>query len=478
MNVRACRVLVASSALLMLASACSSSSGSKAGLGDAQDPLPHTGDDAGTKTAAPGVTPSEDGASPTQPGTSLDSGVYMIDGGVCGHGKAAAEAIKTTCASGDGIMKGATAINNDGNYQPALGDVDGDGNIDIVLGGAEGAGIEVLFGKGDGTFGAPVPVSSGNDIQDVWSGPVVTGDFNGDGLLDLATVGQDGTLAIWINNGGRTFGSPPNMAATSAVNGIAAVKLIAVDLNGDGQADIVAISGGSDPPQVLLSNCGTFGGPAPVNLPASANGAADALLVDVNGDGKLDLITQSPSSSASSTVTSIMFGNGDGTFAASSQSIPGDGVWLAIGDINGDGQLDIVTYSPNGGPSNAGDIGVLLGTGGGKFGQETTTFPLTGIGGGDGTSPSFVLADVNNDGHLDVVAVTEVIGGSAVLAVMQGDGHGTFAAPNEHATTLGVGGLGYAEWLLSADFNKDGLPDFLMTTFSAPSHSVTLSGCN
>jgi hypothetical protein len=132
-------------------------------------------------------------------------------------------------------------------------------------------------------------------------------------------------------------------------------------------------------------------------------------VADVNGDGRLDVVTANPGSSD----VSVLLGNGDGTFQTPQRFAVGGGpVSVAVADVNGDGRLDLVTANAYG-TNGAGDVSVLLGAGDGTF-QAEQRF-------GAGFNPSSVaVADVNGDGRLDLVTddVSVLLQQSACAAVM------------------------------------------------------------
>src|SRR5262249_45616541 len=143
------------------------------------------------------------------------------------------------------------------------------------------------------------------------SGPFTTavGDVNGDGKLDVVTANfNSGTMSVLIGNGNGTFNTGFVMTFTMGTNpwGIALA-----DLNRDGKLDAIAPNQGSNNISVRLGNGdGTFGNVT--NFSTGGNGPRTVALGDVNGDGKLDLVVPN----ISSTNVGVLVGNGDGTFAA------------------------------------------------------------------------------------------------------------------------------------------------------------------
>ena len=171
---------------------------------------------------------------------------------------------------------------------------------------------------------------------------------------------------------------------------------------------------------------------------------------DVNGDGKLDMVT---ANNAANNV-SVLLGNGDGTFGTKTDFTTSTGtVFVTLGDVNGDGKVDIVTAN-----RNANTVSVLLGNGNGTFGPRTDF--STGV-----ISNSLTLGDVNGDNKLDIV-VSHLL--SSQVGVFLGNGNGTFGPKNVFVTgksptsvTLG-------------DVNSDGKQDLLTANAGSSSVSVLL----
>lgn len=254
--------------------------------------------------------------------------------------------VSVALGNGDGTF--ATQVSySDGGITTAgkiqLGDINGDGNIDVIAGGL--GFVSVMLGAGNGSF---------NQVQTfatATTGGASVGlalaDIDGDGAEDILSVGRNGVansfLSILRGNGDGTF-----QAATSIDTGIGyANSEIAVrDINGDGVVD-VAVGAGWDVSILLNNGNGTFGTPSTFQQLGGSDIIGDIQLADINGDGIDDLIATSRH--VISVVAGIRIGNGDGTFQEVT-SHTGLGVssgtdTLAVGDVNNDGVLDILTSS-------------------------------------------------------------------------------------------------------------------------------------
>lgn len=210
----------------------------------------------------------------------------------------------------------------------ATGDFNRDGKIDIMSTDDSVTGtVSVLLGNGDGTFASATTTSTvtmayGLDVAD----------YNNDGILDFA-VGSDtaGSLEVHLGVGNGTFGT----ASTYTV-GLGTQNIVSGDINGDGYIDIVASNRDSGSASVLLGSAtGVFSAGTTVTTQAlEPNGIK---LVDMNDDGRLDLLVD-----ATSTPLELYFGNGNGTFQTGiSEYMGSDVVAITTGDFNSDGVTDV-----------------------------------------------------------------------------------------------------------------------------------------
>jgi hypothetical protein len=266
--------------------------------------------------------------------------------------------------NGDGTFKPPAKVPMNGAYPEfvAVGDFNGDHVPDLITVDATGACpcISTLLGNGNGTFQAPI-----NTKPSIGPTAIGIGDFNGDGKLDVASVGADVTseVAIFLGTGNGTF----QTGATYKV--VANPQSVAVaDFNSDRKLDL-AISGPGGIDIFLGNGDGTFQPPVlyPVAFPGSIQ------VADFNGDGKADLAVVDGQCKYGACTVGVLLGNGDGTFQPVLNYPAGEGVaFVAVGDFNSDHKPDLVVAD-----SLASAVSVLLNTGVVSFSPTTpVTFPF------------------------------------------------------------------------------------------------------
>jgi len=261
------------------------------------------------------------------------------------------------------------------------------------------------------------------------------------GISVIAAIGTTASTSngLYIAAGTTAFTVTSNAFATAGV-------VTAGDLNGDGNRDLVITSNGIDNKggsvYVLLGNAdGTF--QTAVTYPTAGASATAAVIDDINGDGKLDIVSVSDTQ-----MISVLLGKGDGTFAAAQSFaapiLPGYTsttstpiVNLITADLRHIGKKDIICS----------DGAVLLGNGDGTFTPASVpAFPYA-----IGTSnfgPNLASGDFNNDGKPDLVLST----GANILTYL-GKGDGTFTAAGSYATINSYGSVTVSD--LDGDGNAD-----------------------
>lgn len=303
-------------------------------------------------------------------------------------------------------------------------DINGDGHSDLLIVNPS-KDVVVLMNNGTGPFAAPVITPNTSGV-----GRPGIGDVTGDGKVDLVIPhATTPTVLLMTGHGDGTFTLTKSIGTTGRPG-----TVTVADFNGDDHADFAV--GLSDSQytsffvDVHLGNGAgqfSYGGSTPVSYELRS-----LIPEDMNADGKMDLIAGSNANNR------VLIGSGTGTFSTKGGVTAGGAV---AGDFNHDGIRDVAVAA--GGSQNY--VAVALGAGDGSLGSASLY--VVGY-----ESDSIAAADVDDDGHLDLLAAS-VYG--CEVTVLRGKADGTFNAPQSYLS-------GPNAWrIVAGDFDRDGNQDFV-----------------
>ncbi|HEV7571237.1 MAG TPA: FG-GAP-like repeat-containing protein [Thermoanaerobaculia bacterium] len=314
-------------------------------------------------------------------------------------------------------------------------DVNHDGKQDVIVFQAvspsqSACSVITMFGNGDGTFRAPVKTAIAS------CGSIAMGDVDSDGNVDVVVSAYEGLIEVYRGTRDGSF----TLRSTKTRAGYGGMNPLLTDLNGDGKLDLITSTACCQTSQTFRGNGdGTFadGVLQPDFLPLLSGIAAG----DFNGDGRTDVLASTASLTPGGRWPdfygrqSLITGRGDGNFNAPSL-LSRDGGVAAVGDFNGDLRTDYVSM---GAPT--GFAFVHIGKGDGTFTTGATYIT--------GAVSRALSVDLDGDGKLDIVAA-----GQDIVAVMRGNGDGTFVV-NSYVGKPRTLETGLAATLVIADFDGD-----------------------
>jgi hypothetical protein len=304
----------------------------------------------------------------------------------------------------------------------AAGDFNGDGIVDLAVGGAGSTAI--LLGNGDGTFTAKTTLPFA-------PGFIVAGRFDAQGTLDLA-IANGSTVSIFLGNGDGTFTGGASISLGTAVTGLAVGSF-------GGTGSDLAITGSGAISVSRGNGNGTFQAPVTTALP----GVPGALVAMSFGAAVI--------SPAGNTVTALINAGG-GSFVVKPAIASGNNpTGIATADFDGDGIADLAVTN-----TADGTVTIFIGDGTGAFtaGQTLAAGPAPG---------SIVPADFNNDGRADLA----IVDGGGTITLLLGKGLGGFTPSTLTAPA--------ATALVAADFDKSGNLDLAVTSSSAGTVTALLT---
>ncbi|KNC54559.1 uncharacterized protein AMSG_10409 [Thecamonas trahens ATCC 50062] len=326
----------------------------------------------------------------------------------------------------------------------AVGDMNGDGVLDLVVA-FESANTVAWFANSHpapGSFSSPLPITtSALSVRGV-----AVGDLDTDGDLDVALASDgDQTVAWFANADGRgTFATSPRVVTTA----YAGPRDVAIgDIDGDGKADLAAVFRTADTvawfPHAVVP--GSFAA-GPTSIATALDGVGAVVLGDLDADGDLDLVTASPGELGVAWRANI---DGDAVAWSSPRSVapspPGTHA-LALADLDADGDLDLVLGSSEPGAAALGYALNVDGVGG--------FAPVVALAWSANATGGLALADYDLDGDVDI-AVFDSSGTTLVVLLNRGgdDGFGPELAVDTTGSDIAA--------LVAADLNNDALPDLV-----------------
>lgn len=326
-----------------------------------------------------------------------------------------------------------------------IADLTGDGVKDVIASNYGSGTMTLWTGVGNGSFSTSTtyPIGAGTIPQEI-----EMGDFDNNGKQDVVTFFRTGSISaaniFFQKTGTNGLRTSQIDLATTAIG----YHMATGDFNGDGKQDIVhANYTASNKVSVFINSAnGTGSFATKVDYTGGTNTQAGVAVGDVNNDNYLDIVSCDRNGGAGNSV-SVFTGVGNGTFNARTGNTTAVDPWsVALGDLNNDGKLDIVT-----GNYITGNISILLGNGDATFNPKTDV--------NVSANPRSVgLIDLNNDKKLDVVVASNTTG---KVGVLLGNGSGGFAAMVEYP----VGGSAYK--VRYGDFNSDSIIDLIAINTAA-----------
>jgi hypothetical protein len=330
------------------------------------------------------------------------------------------------------------------------GDFNGDGVPDLATADTDHDRVAVLLGQPDGTLGAPQFVPVGRSPS-----AITVGDFNADGISDLATTNLEpsaphGSVSVLLGHSDGTFTALPALPVD-----VGPIGITAGDLNGDGVTDLVTTNASSGNLSLLLGGKGANGKAngtfaAQRRLPVGFT-PVRTVIGDFNNDGRTDLATTDYQNNS----VPVLLGQGDGTFLDNVTGVGNQPRAVLVADFNGDGVPDVVTAN-----KGSQDLSFLAGTGTLAFQPEQRVALPPGC-----QPVALATGDFNHDGRADLAVATQ---GVAAVTILFGVGDGTFRDGGAYAAGLAPLAI------VAADLNGDGFDDLAVADFATDTVTVLL----
>ena len=339
----------------------------------------------------------------------------------------------TTAASG--IFGGGANLDLGGTGQNVtIGDMDGDGDLDMVAAVGNNT-VSIQLNNGAGSFTAGPTIAVISSVSGSALGGIALGDVDGDGDLDLLAANNAGnTVSVRLNTGTGTFSGGSEVIVDNSPG-----RPVLGDIDGDGDLDLVTPNYARYTVSVRFNNgSGSFGGGQEITV---TDASTEIQLSDIDSDGDLDMLV-----SFYNNYMIVRLNNGRGVFADPRRiTLSGTNYATTMGDVDGDGDLDLATAA-----SSLSTVSIRLNDGAGMFGGEQEIAV-------NGRSRSIALADVDGDGDLDLVAANMV---TNQVSVRYNMGNGSFNGGTEVAVGASPNSL------VMGDVDGDGDLDLFTSSFS------------
>jgi hypothetical protein len=319
-------------------------------------------------------------------------------------------------------------------------DLNGDGNLDLLVANTNTSTIALLTGDGRGHFAAPLNLSVGRTPV-----AVLAGDFNGDGKPDFVTSNQDGhTISVVLGTGNGKLLDVSTIRASAGP-----VQILSADFNRDGISDLATANAGNSQDgstvSVFLGKHG--GGFSPQLILKVGTDPLSLVTADFNNDGLTDIVAANfgkfPNDHGN---VSLLLNSGNGTFKPALNFAAGDFPdFIAAADFNDDGNQDLVVADFGTNVGVAG-ISVLFGDGKGGFARPVKVGPALDF------AFQVLAGDFDGDGNSDIAYSSSGFNDS--VSVLLGDGKGNFFPAKTVTSSL------FLFTFTTGDFNHDGITDF------------------
>jgi hypothetical protein len=334
-------------------------------------------------------------------------------------------------------------------YGAMASDLNHDGWVDLTTVDEDAADLRVTLNRADGS-GTYGPFLMPFQSIGVESSPNESCDLDNDGNTDIAVSSTDnGSVFVVLGNGSGGWKSAQEvtLGASPETHGVAVL-----DIDGDGDWDVVNANHAADNLAVMVNTNGVLGAPSFIESGVGGEYALNS--GDMNNDGISDLVVGGQDTQQ----IIVLLGNGDGTFTPQTAQDAGGAVWkLVLGDVNGDGKLDVAAVN-----GDSGSVAILLGNGDGTLG-------LPAVQNTGGTEVGTVLGDLDGDGDLDWV--TSSFSGQQ-WHLWVNDGNGNFTLDQDFDAESDAN----PSCAIMADVDNDGDLDLVLTDETSDHTRILVNG--